>query len=219
MLQKIRPTIFLVFVAFLLVACFEFDSTIHLNPDGSGRAEFAYRFPPGLLDSTDIAGKIPLTQKDVDARYRMRAGVTQYRAEFRDLPQFKEVRLFLDFDNIASLSERGSTYSYTVEGPYKVLRIKIDKTTSGAPNAKQKNQFQQVMLQKALDRYSITFKVYLPEKIDTSNAQKVEWNAATWDIPLSAFMADEKQVIILEAKSKIGLWERLKWKISHGFNG
>src|SRR5690606_40583680 len=109
--QNKRTYLFLVWVAAFLAACFEYDSTVHLNPDGSGRAEMAYRFPPGLLEKTDIAGKIPLTQKDVDARYRMRAGVTQYRAEFRDLPNFKEVRLFLDFDNIASLSERGSTYS------------------------------------------------------------------------------------------------------------
>lgn len=199
-------------VVVLLAACFEYDGVVHINPDGSGRAEFVYRFPQGLLDKTDLTGKIPLTQKDVDARYRMRAGVTQYRAEFRDIPNFKEVRIFVDFDDVASLSERGNTYTYTVEDGYKVLRIKLDKQSAGVDKTP-RNPRQDMLAQKILDRYKITYKVYLPEKIDQSNAQKVEWNAATWEIPLSAFLDAHKNVIVLEAKSKIGLWERLRWKV------
>lgn len=211
MLKSLRPLAFLAFVVTLLAACFEYDGIIHINADGSGRAEFAYRFPPGLLDKSDLGGKIPLTQKDVDARYRMRAGVTQYRAEFRDLPNTKEVRLYIDFDDIASLSERGNSYFYGVEDGYKVLRIRIDKQGTGFGGPR--NTHQEMLAQKVLDRYKITYKVYLPEKIDQSNAQKVEWNAATWEIPLTAFLDSQKNVIILEAKSKIGVWERLKWKV------
>ncbi len=74
------------------------------------------------------------------------------------------------------------------------------------------------MVRSVLDRYKITYKVYLPEKIEMSNAQLVEWNAATWEIPLSVFMSNTKQVIILEAKTRANYWERLKWKVSRLFS-
>jgi hypothetical protein len=215
--SRLRLGVFAFFVLLALSACFEYDSVIHINADGSGRAEFAYRFPPGLLDRSDLGGKIPQSQKDVDARYRMRAGVTQYHAEFRDLPKFKEVRIDVAFDNIASLSERGSTYSYDIEGGYKVFRLRLDKSSSGVQGGP-KNQFQAEMTRKVLDRYKITFKVYLPEKIDQSNAQLVEWNAATWSIPISAFLSNEKNTIVLEAKSKVSLWERVKWQVGKLFS-
>lgn len=212
----LRPAI-LGFIVLLLSACFEFDGVVHINPDGSGKAEFAYRFPEGLIDKTDLAGKIPLTQKDVDARYRMRAGVTQYRAEFRDLPKSREVRLFLTFDDVSSLSERGNTFSYTIEGPYKIFRVKIDKASAGVQK-KARAENQAKMVRGVLDKYKITYKVYLPEKIEQSNAQLVEWNAATWEIPLSVFLSNEKTGIVLEAKTRANYWERIKWKVSHLFS-
>jgi hypothetical protein len=213
----VRP-IFLGFLVLLLSACFEFDAVVHINADGSGKAEFAYRFPEGLIDQTDLAGKIPLTQKDVDARYRMRAGVTQYRAEFRDLPKSKEVRLYLTFDDVSSLSERGNTFSYTIEGPYKIFRVKLDKSAVSQQARTVKAENQAKMVRAVLDHYKITYKVYLPEKIEQSNAQLVEWNAATWEIPLSVFLSNEKQSINLEAKTRVGYWERIKWRVSHLFS-
>lgn len=213
MLKRLHSFGFFFAVVVLLAACFEYDGVVHINPDGSGRAEFAYRFPPGLIEKSDLGGKIPLTQKDVDARYRMRAGVTQYRADFRDIGNFKEVRIHLEFDDVASLTERGNIFTYTVEGPYRVLRIRLDKQTAGIDQGRKQNPRQEMLTQKVLDRYKITYKVYLPEKIDQSNAQKVEWNAATWEIPLSAFLDTNKNVIVLEAKTKIGIWERLRWKV------
>ena len=195
-------------------ACFEYEATIHLNPNGSGKAEFAYRFPPGLLEQTDLQGRIPLTQKDVDARYRMRAGVTQYRAEFRDLPKFKEVRLYLDFDNVSSLSERGNTFTYTVEGPYKVFRVRIDRQAASAPSG-QGNPNQAKLMRSVLDRYTIRYKIFLPDRIEISNAQKVEWNSAEWEIPLSVFLTKEKQIVVLEAKTRASAWERIRWRMSH----
>lgn len=205
--------LFSVLVAFL-AACFEYDSVVHVNPDGSGRAEFAYRFPTGLLDKTDLAGKVPLTQKDVDARYRMRAGITQYRAEFRDLPNFREVRIYVEFDKVSSLSERGSTYFYGIEGPYKVYRVRIDRQSATANNP---NQFGEKLVREALERYKIRYKVYLPNRIEQSNAQVVEWNAATWEIPVSVFLSPDKQVIVLEAKTRATLWERVKWTVGRLF--
>ena len=213
----LRPAI-LGFIIIVLSACFEFDGVVHINPDGSGKAEFAYRFPEGLVDKTDLAGKIPLTQKDVDARYRMRAGVTQYRAEFRDLEKAREVRLFLTFDDVSSLSERGNSFSYAIEGKYKIFRVKIDKSAVGKQKKTERAENQAKLVRGILDRYKITYKVYLPEKIEQSNAQLVEWNAATWEIPLSVFLSNEKQVIVLEAKTRANYWERIKWKVSHLFS-
>lgn len=211
-LQHVRKIGLLFAVMIALVACFEYDAVVHINPDGSGKAEFTYRFPQGLVDKSDIGDKIPLSQADVDARYRMRAGVTQYRADFRELAEFKEVRVFVDFDNVRSLSERGNTFSYDVEGAYRVYRVRIDKQSASA-SLKKQPPMQQKMMKNMLDRYKISYKVFLPQKIDTSNAQSVEWNAATWEIPLSVFLSEEKHVIVLEAKSRIGLWERLSYRV------
>jgi hypothetical protein len=212
---------FFLFVAVLLLlaACFEYEAEIRVEPDGSGKAVFVYRFPPGLLDQTDMTGQIPFNQEEVDTRYRMRAGITQYRAEFMDFADYKEVRIFLEFDDVASLSEKGNTFSYDIEGGHRVFRVHIDKhMAEGRVQRREQNPMQAKILANVLDRYRIRYRVYLPQQINESNAQDVEWNSATWEIPLNVFLNPEKEAIILEAKSQVSLWERVKWRASKILN-
>ncbi len=210
-----RRLSFLFVLVLLLSACFEYDGVVHINDDGSGTAEFAYRVPLGLLEKTDLEGRIPLTDADVSARYQMRAGITQYRSEVRELPGFREVRIYVTFDQVESLTERGNIYSYTVEGPYRVFRVQLDKTSAGT---KKLTEQQNKVIGNVLDRYKIRYKVFMPDKIEQSNAQRVEWNAATWEIPMSAFLNPSKNVIVLEAKMRVSLWERLKWHVGNLFS-
>ncbi len=204
-------------LALTFVACFEYDSVVHINEDGSGRAEMAYRVPAGLLEKTDLGDKIPLTQNAVDARYRMRAGITQYRAEFRELESMREVRIMTEFDHVSSLSERGNEYSYEVDGPWKIFRVRLDRSVAEGQVPQAPNPTRDKIMRGMLDKYKIRYKVYLPGKIDQSNAQVVDWNAATWEIPLSVFIDEGKSVIVLEARSKATMWERIKWRVSHLF--
>jgi hypothetical protein len=217
--MKLRFSL-VIFLVLFLAACFEYDAVVHVNPDGSGRAQFAYRVPVGLLEKSDLEGKVPLTEQDVDARYRMRAGITQYKSEVRDLGDFREIRIDVEFDHVDSLTERGNTFSYTLEDGYQVFRVRIDRMSQAAPqyaNA-DPNRIREKMTRGVMDKYKIRYKVFLPHKVDQSNAQIVEWNAATWEIPLSAFITPEKQVIVLEAKSRVGFWDRIKWRVGGLFS-
>lgn len=202
----------------MLAACLEYESKIKVNADGSGTAVLHYSVPQGFLAQSDLGDQIPLTEADVDASYRMRAGVTQYRSQVRQVQDNREVTIHVEFDNVTSLSERGSEYSYGIEGPYRVFRIKINRKASGMGDTRARsNPIHDMAMRNIVDQHSIRYEVQLPQPIVRSNAQSVDWNTAKWEIPLSTFLNPEKEYIILEARSRASRWEQIKWRVSNLF--
>ena len=209
----------LVIAVILLAACLEYESQIQVNPDGSGSAILTYTVPEGFLAQSDLGDRIPLTEADVDASYRMRAGVTQHRSQVRHIGDSREVTIHVDFDNVASLSERGNEYSYEIEGPYRVFRIRINREAAGLGRGNQarNNPLHDMAMRNIVDQHSIRYEVQLPTRIDQSNAQSVDWNTAKWEIPLSTFLNPDKEVIVLEARIRASRWEQFKWRVSNLF--
>jgi hypothetical protein len=114
----------------------------------------------------------------------------------------------MSFTDIRALSDQGVSYSYNVEGGYRVLKIQINRGV-------RPGQVKQPELQKAvaqgMSNHGFRFKVFMPRKVVESNADSVEWSVVSWFVPLGYFFdPTQTEDRILYAKIPLTFWERVK---------
>lgn len=197
---------------FSLSGCFDFEEMIYLNPDGSGRAVIRYAVLPSLIAGSPFfrlpEGSIPLSREDVAKRLALKPGLIADRIDVYDLEGMRNVRIHLQFEHIRYLTDQGISYSYEPEGKYLVLKIKVAR--GARPGQVRQPELQKAIAQ-GMTNHGFRFKVFLPRKVEESNADKVEWSVASWFVPLGYFfdptVSEDK---ILYAKIPLTFWERVK---------
>jgi len=195
-----------------LCGCLEFYQEISLSPDGSGRAVIKYAAKESLMQSGPTMkffsaqeGRMMLDPERIREYFQVKEGINLRRVSVDREDDLAVVHLQIEFDDIELLSDQNLNYQWKLEGPYKVLRIELDKATrTGKPG-----KFQKMIAQSFNDR-GFTFKVRFPRKIAESNAKSVDWSVAEWFVPLGYFLdPDAPPSKSFYAKIPATFWERV----------
>ncbi len=196
------------------LGCFSVEQEMYVNEDGSGRGVIKYSGVENLIRGSPFmkffdpsAPGLELDRGALAEHFADYEGVELRKVDVWTEGDQRVVRLHVDFDNISSMSERDVKYSWDVEGEYKVFRIDIIKR--GKKRDIDENKPANHALKKSFTENGFVFKAHLPRKIIDSNAVSVDWNAASWFVPLSFYLSKEGANMSLYARTKATTWERV----------
>ena len=187
--------------------CFEFQQTLYVNADGSGRTELKYALPLNLLDSVKTQGPvgIPLTKEQLQAQFGSRPGLTILGGSFRVEETLKVVEIMLEFDNIENLSQSGIVYEWYTDGDERVMRMVVERK----PQNIKINEIHKMLI-KGLTDSGAHITVYLPRRVSWSNADKADGNTVRWFLPAGWLLDPNAGPRTLEARYKITTVERVQ---------
>jgi hypothetical protein len=193
-----------------LSACFDFEEEIFLHLNGSGRAVITYRVMPAFLQASflRVPEGVPITPELVRKRLALKEGLTVDAIDTWEEGPYRYVKLHLEFSKISQLSDRGMLLDFK---PYKGnYRLEIRLKSGVNPQFVHNPQLQRGVA-KAVNQNGFRFKVYLPRKVEKSNADKVEWSIVHWFVPLGFFLDPEEKEKLLYAEIPMTLSERIRY--------
>lgn len=193
-----------------LTGCFDLYQEIRLEEDGSGTARLRYAAKPGMLASVlNQRGLKPemLTDREaVEEHFDLREGVEVENVRMGRRDERQVVDVELRFEDIEAISDEAVRYEWRIEGAYKVLRMILEKRSGRQRRA---SDFQR-RIASSMTGNGFHFKVHLPRRVVDSNAESLDWNVATWFVPIRFYMAEGPQRKVLYAKMEATWRERLQ---------
>lgn len=195
----------------LLVAtgCFEYQQTIYINADGSGRSEIKYALPINVMES--VKGQpgapvgIPLTREQLEQQFGSKPGIKLLGGAFREENALKIIEIMLEFENVERLNQSGIAYEWFTEGDERVVRMVVERK----PQNIKMNQVHQMLI-KGLTDSGAHITMYMPRRVSWSNADKADGNTVRWFLPAGWVLDPNAGPRTLEARYKITTVERVQ---------
>ncbi len=195
-------------VAMFMSGCFEFDQTLYINLDGTGRAEMKFALPLDMMNLMKIdvgESGIPLNKSQLETQFGSREGIELLGGTFREEGNLKIVNVLLKFDDVSYLGERGLIYEWTVDHDERIFRLVVDRR----PQRQKMNQIHAALI-KGMTDSGARITVHLPRRISNTNADKYDGNTARWFLPAGWLLNPNAKPKTMEARFKITRMERFK---------
>ena len=197
-----------------LSSCINIEEEVFLNPDGSGRIQIYYiakeelfRMIPG-----GDSNLFPTSKEDVYRKFQGVEGVTVEGVDIQKKEQQVHMKYLLSFEDITAFNNPNNRFALADKGNTQLFHFWIRGGGSNkqfsSENLRRKIFGQ--ALEQSMAGYAFRMIIHFAYPVAASNAQVVEGNTATWEIPIWDLQKEDSFTMEATLKVKESWWEKIR---------